>query len=216
MNTTNASVFNICFKSSSKTFHAFSYGHKQINYSCIFVILLNKEKYKNIDIQEITRRPDHFSWHVNGKGHLKINADHKMQKGQFADGTFLPSSPSDLSPLFIISHIQGEGTWEAKHIESLPPLSYILDIGHLEKFSILGFLIPCNMPITAFQHLNACFTPENKIPLEIPLSDLFFLPACYIRLSVYPSFDILILISDLINLDMKSLEQLKRQFERGA
>lgn len=216
MNANNSSVFNVCFEASGKIYHAFSLRPQANELFLHFCYASQQRKYKDLDTQEITRRPDHFSWHIDGKGHLKISPDRKTQKGQFADGTFLPSGPADLSPLFIISHIKGEGTWEAKHIETPTSASYLLNIGLLEKFSILGFLLPSNMPITAFQYLYACFTPEDKGPVEIPLSDLFLLPFCHIRFSVYPGYDILIFISDLLNLDIKSIEQLEQQFGGGA
>lgn len=216
MKAKNSLVFDVCFEAAGKIYHAFSLRPQANELFLHLCYSSQKRKYKDLNTQEITRRADHFSWHTNGKGHLKISCDRKTQKGQFADGAFLPSGPADLSPLFIISHVKGEGTWEAKHIETPSTASYLLNIGHLEKFSILGFLLPRNMPITAFQYLYACFTPENKVPVEIPFCDLFLPPVRHIRFSVYPGYDILVFISDLLNFDMKLLEQLHQHFGGAA
>lgn len=176
----------------------------------------SQRKFKNLDTQNETKRPDHFSWHVDGKGHLKLGSDHRIQKGKFTDGSFLPSGKADLTPLFILSHIKGNETWEAKPLEAFAPSPYLLNVGALEKFSIVCFLIPNNMPITAFQHLYGCFTPKDKAPVEVALDNLFFTQINPIRLSVYPGYDILIFVSDLINLDEISMEKLQKQFEREA
>jgi hypothetical protein len=169
-------------------------------------------KRKILNSEKVTRRPDHFSWHADGRGHLKISSEQKFQKGKFSDGIFIPSGKAAFSPLFIVSHIKGEETWEAEPTQDSPAPLYLLKIEPLERFSIVGFLVPKNMPLVAFQYLYACFTPEHAAPLAIPLSNLFFPPSDHIRVVLHPDYDILICISDLINLDRPSLEQLRRQF----
>lgn len=216
MTANQTTILNIGFREQGKIYQAFTLRPSPNELFMHLCYSSEKRKFKDLDAEVMTRRPDHFSWHADGKGHLKLGPNHKLQKGNFTDGTFLPSGKADFSPLFILSYMKGEETWEAKYVETDNSLSHLLDVGSLDRFSILGFLIPSNMPLAAFQHLYACFTPKNKTPVEIALSNLFFTPINPLRFAVYPGYDILIFVSDLINLDAQSIEKLQQQLDGGA
>lgn len=204
---------NICFQSKKQIYQAFTLCPSEHELFIHFCYSSQYRKFKNLDTQKETRRPDHFSWHDDGTGHLKIKKDHKIQKGSFHDGSFLPKNKTDFSPLFILSYIRGKETWEAECIQTTNTCPYLFNIGKLEKFSIVCFLIPRNMKLNAFQHLYASFTIECKTFLGMSISNLFYTPIKHLRFPVYSNHDILIFISDLINLDLHATEKLCHEFK---
>ncbi|MFI0436001.1 MAG: hypothetical protein ACH350_09840 [Parachlamydiaceae bacterium] len=204
---------DICFQSEKQIYQAFKLCPSEHELFIHLCYSSQHRKFKNLDTQKETRRPDHFSWHFDGTGHLKIKKGHKIQRGSFHDGSFLPKNKTDFSPLFILSYIRGQETWEAQHIQTINTCPYLFNIGELEKFSIVCFLIPCSMQLNVFQHLYASFTNEYKTSLNISMSNIFYKPINYLRFSVYPDHDILIFVSDLINLDLHSTEKLRYEFK---
>ncbi len=136
MNPANSTVCNVCFQSYDKVYHAFTFRSSQTELLMHFCYSSQQRKFQDLDAQKMTQRPDHFSWHGDGKGHLKLGPDLRIQKGKFTDGAFLPPGKADVSPLSILSYIKGDGIWEAKPLETIAPSSYLLNIGSLEKFSI--------------------------------------------------------------------------------
>lgn len=159
----------------------------------------SKERnFRDLDTGKTTRRPDHFSWHKDGRGHLKIDADNKLQKGNFQDGTFVPQKQDSISLLFILSYVKGEGIWEANPLSSPPPdFQSIGDVAPWPGFSLIGFLVPTRMPVDHFRNFYVQYDPKRGILVDTSLIHLFAMPTRLIRLPIYPTADVLIILSDL-------------------
>lgn len=191
--------YEIGFQDNGATYQGFTLRKEPDQFFLHFCYSSKSRKFRNLDTGEMTRRADHFSWHRDGRGHLKIDADNRLQKGQFPDETFLPSKQDSITPLFIISYIKGEGTWEAKRLSS-PSSQDFQSIGNFSSwpgFSLVGFLVPPKMPVDHLRNFYVQYDPKRRVLIDTSLINLFAAPIRSIRLPIYPTADVLIILSDL-------------------
>jgi hypothetical protein len=159
----------------------------------------------NITTGEETRRPDHFSCHSDGQGHMKAGAEILGGVWQFHDNSFLSKDPSSISPILIHSIKTNNDLYNLPLMSDVAPKSYQLvqQLVVLPKplnFSISIFVIPASL--STYDALSSMYVDFELADQSISRLDFsclctdVFQPG-RIKIDAWPDWDVIFVLSDL-------------------
>lgn len=166
-----------------------------------------KRDLQNTKNGEMTKRPDHFSYHTDGNAHMRTTKKGILgNTWNFPDHSFLPKDPSSITPLLIHSIKVNNDKYSLPLLDEISKSSYHLveQVAVIEKpqsFSISLFLVPAN--ISTDDILSGMWVDyhlQNHPPVRLNLRHLCNNDFSSGRFNIegWSDCDVLFVLSDLI------------------
>ncbi len=120
-----------------------------------------ESKLWNYTSQKKTGRPDHITFHKNGRVHLSLKGDKKkLGIGNAPDASFLPVDPDTITPLLVHSLYPIDGKYYLPLSDEAGPRNVWTKSG---AFSVIIFLTPAKFKRDEFLNTIWLNTDKGKI-----------------------------------------------------